>query len=95
MAIHGTADPMVPYGGGEGRGFAHINGPPVPELNALWRKVDQCQRPSETADGQVTTSTAACAGHRGVVLVTVGDGDHHWPDFATVKLWEFFAGHPR
>jgi polyhydroxybutyrate depolymerase len=30
-----------------------------------------------------------------VVLVTVGDGGHHWPDFATAKLWEFFAGHPR
>jgi polyhydroxybutyrate depolymerase len=94
MAIHGTADPNVPYGGGEGHGFAHINGPPVPELNALWRKVDQCQAPVETTDGEVTTSTAECAGHRGVVLVTVGDGGHHWPDFATAKLWDFFKAHP-
>jgi polyhydroxybutyrate depolymerase len=29
MTIHGTKDPLVPYGGGPGRGFAHINGPPV------------------------------------------------------------------
>jgi polyhydroxybutyrate depolymerase len=94
MAVHGTADPNVPYGGGEGHGFAHINGPPIPELNALWRKIDQCQSPTETTDGPVTTSTAGCADHRGVVLVTVGDGGHHWPDFATAKLWEFFAGHP-
>jgi len=95
MAIHGTADPMVPYGGGEGRGFAHINGPPVPELNALWRKIDQCQPPDVTTSGSVTTSTAGCADHRGVALVTVGDGGHHWPDFATAKLWEFFIDHPR
>ena len=86
---------MIPYGGGEGHGFAHINGPPVPELNAFWRKVDQCQPPAETTSGSVTTSTAGCAGNRGVALVTVGDGGHHWPDFATAKLWEFFAAHPR
>jgi polyhydroxybutyrate depolymerase len=95
MAVHGTADPMIPYGGGPGHGFAHINGPPVPELNALWRKVDQCQAPTESTDGQVTTSTAGCAEGRGVALITVADGGHHWPDFATAKLWEFFAGHHR
>jgi polyhydroxybutyrate depolymerase len=95
MAIHGTADPMVPYGGGPGHGFAHINGPPVPELNMFWRKVDRCQPPTEATNGSVTTSTAGCADDRGVALVTVGDGGHHWPDFATAKLWEFFAGHSR
>ena len=95
MAIHGTADPMVPYGGGPGRGFAHINGPPVPDLNAFWRKVDHCQTPAESTSGSVTTSTAGCADNRGVALITVGDGGHNWPDFATAKLWEFFAAHPR
>jgi polyhydroxybutyrate depolymerase len=95
MAIHGTADPMVPYGGGPGHGFAHVNGPPVPELNALWRKLDQCQAPGEATDGQVTTSTAGCVDGRSVALVTIADGGHHWPDFAAAKLWEFFAGHHR
>jgi polyhydroxybutyrate depolymerase len=95
MAVHGTADPVIPYGGGLGHGFAHINGPPVPELNALWRKIDQCQPPTESTDDQVTTSTAGCVEGRGVALVTVADGGHHWPDFATAKLWEFFAGHHR
>jgi polyhydroxybutyrate depolymerase len=94
MAIHGTADPLVPYGGGPGRGFARINGRPVTELNAFWRKVDQCQTPATTTTGSATTSTAACADNRGVVLITVGDGGHHWPDFATGKLWQFFAAHP-
>jgi polyhydroxybutyrate depolymerase len=95
IAIHGTADPLIPYGGGPGRGFAHINGPPIPELNAFWRKVDQCQPPLTTTSGPVSTSTAACAGNRSVVLITVDDGGHHWPDFATAKLWQFFAAHPR
>ena len=95
MTIHGTKDPLVPYGGGPGRGFAHINGPPVPESNAFWRKVDQCHTPVETTSGSVTTSTAGCPDNRSVVLVTVDGGGHHWPDFATEKLWQFFAAHSR
>jgi polyhydroxybutyrate depolymerase len=95
MAIHGTADPLIPYGGGPGRGFVHINGPPIPDLNAFWRKVDQCQAPSVTTNGSVTTSTAGCADNRSVLLVTIDGGAHHWPDFATQKLWQFFEAHPR
>lgn len=95
MAIHGTADPLIPYGGGPGHGFVHINGPPIPELNTFWRKVDQCQAPSVTTSGSVTTSTAGCADNRSVVLITIDDGGHQWPDFATAKLWHFFAAHPR
>jgi polyhydroxybutyrate depolymerase len=94
MTIHGTKDPLVPYGGGPGRGFAHINGPPVPESNAFWRKVDQCQTPVETTSGSVTTSTAGCPENRSVVLITVDGGGHHWPAFATDKLWQFFTAHP-
>lgn len=94
MAIHGTADPLIPYGGGPGRGFAHINGPAVPDLNAFWRNVDRCQAPAVTTTGSVTTSTAGCADNRSVVLITVDGGRHHWPDFATAKLWQFFAAHP-
>jgi polyhydroxybutyrate depolymerase len=95
MAIHGTADPLIPYGGGPGRGFVHINGPPIPGLNAFWRKVDQCQTPSTTTNGSVTTSTAGCPDNRSVVLITIDGGGHHWPDFATEKLWQFFAAHRR
>jgi len=95
MAVHGTADPNIPYGGGPGHGPAHIDGPAIPELNALWRNIDQCQPPTETTDGPVTTSAASCAQGRGVALVTVADGGHRWPDFATAKLWQFFDGHHR
>lgn len=90
--IHGTDDRLVPYGGGQG--FSVINGPSVPEANAFWRNVDQCGPPTVTATGGTTTSTAACADHRGVVLITVDGGGHDWPAFATQAIWQFFAAHP-
>lgn len=93
MHIHGTADRLVPYRGGQG--YSVINGPSVPDVNAFWRNVDRCGAPSASTDGPVTTSTAGCADNRGVVLVTIDDGGHDWPDFATQQLWGFFAAHPR
>ncbi|OBG34253.1 polyhydroxybutyrate depolymerase [Mycobacterium alsense] len=93
MHIHGTADRLVPYGGGPG--YSVINGPSAPDVNAFWRNVDRCGAPSTTTDGPVTTSTAGCAGGRGVVLVTIDQWGHDWPDFATPQLWAFFAAHPR
>ncbi|MBV9515533.1 MAG: polyhydroxybutyrate depolymerase [Mycobacteriaceae bacterium] len=95
MHIHGTADRLIRYEGGRGEGVAHVDGPPVPDLNAFWRNVDQCGAPVVVADGPLTTSTADCAANRSVVLVTVDGGGHEWPSFATQKLWEFFAAHPR
>jgi polyhydroxybutyrate depolymerase len=93
MHIHGTADPLIPYNGGQG--FSVINGPSVPEVNAFWRNVDRCGPPTATTSGLVTTLTAGCADNRSVVLITVHGGGHEWPPFATQTLWEFFAAHPR
>jgi len=95
MHIHGTADPLIPYGGGPGHGFVHLDGPPIQDINAFWRNVDHCASPAATTSGSVTTSTAGCPDNRRVVLITVDGGGHHWPDFATEKLWQFFAAHPR
>jgi polyhydroxybutyrate depolymerase len=95
MHIHGTADPLIPYGGGPGHGFVHIDGPPIQSTNAFWRNVDHCATPVVTTSGPVTTSTAGCPDNRSVVLITIDGGEHHWPDFATEKLWQFFAAHPR
>jgi polyhydroxybutyrate depolymerase len=93
MHVHGTADRLVPYAGGQG--FSVINGPSVPDVNAFWRNVDGCGAPAATTSGPVSTSTAACADNRGVVLITVDGGGHEWPGFATQALWQFFAAHPR
>lgn len=95
MHIHGTADRLIRYDGGRGAGFAHIDGLPVPEVNAFWRNVDHCAAPASSTAGRVTESTAACAEGRSVVLITVEGGGHEWPSFATQRLWEFFAAHPR
>jgi polyhydroxybutyrate depolymerase len=94
MHIHGTADRLIRYDGGPGMGVAHIDGPPVPDVNAFWRNVDQCAPPAVSTDGPVTTSTAGCADGRGVVLITVDGGGHEWPPFATQRLWDFFSAHP-
>ncbi len=94
MHIHGTSDRLIRYEGGEGAGVAHVDGPPVPEVNAFWRNVDQCGAPVVTTDGPLTTSTADCAGNRSVALISVDGGGHEWPSFATQRLWEFFATHP-
>lgn len=94
MHIHGTADRLIRYDGGQGTGVAHIDGPSVTDLNAFWRNVDQCGAPAATTDGPVTTSTAGCADNRSVALITVDGGGHGWPAFATQTLWQFFAAHP-
>jgi polyhydroxybutyrate depolymerase len=58
--IHGTADRNIPCHGGTGQGFAHIDGPPIPLLNASWRSIDRCAAPSVRVAGVVTTSVARC-----------------------------------
>jgi polyhydroxybutyrate depolymerase len=95
MHIHGNADRLIRYDGGQGAGVAHIDGPPVPDLNAFWRGVDQCAAPATTTDGPVTTSSADCPDGRSVVLKTVDGGGHEWPSFATAALWQFFVDHPK
>lgn len=77
--IHGTADRNIPYHGGTGQGFAHIDGPPIPLLNASWRSIDHCAAPSVRVAGVVTTSVARCPGGRAVELITIKGAGHQWP----------------
>ena len=67
--IHGTSDRLVPYTGGQGA--STVNGPSIPDVNAFWRKVDQCGPPDITTHAPITTSTAACADNRSVELITI------------------------
>jgi polyhydroxybutyrate depolymerase len=104
--IHGTADRLVPYDGGQGA--STVNGPSIPDVNAFWRKVNHCGPPDVTNKPPVTTSTAACADHRSVELITIEGGRHQWPGGttflerfgpqhalnATQTIWQFFAAHP-
>jgi polyhydroxybutyrate depolymerase len=105
--IHGTADRLVPYNGGQGA--STVNGPSIPDVNAFWRKVNQCGPPDVTTNPPVTTSTAGCADHRSVELITIQGGRHQWPGGttflekfgttthalnATQTIWQFFTAHP-
>ena len=105
--IHGTADKLVPYNGGQG--WSTVNGPSVPDVNAFWLKVDQCGAANVTTRPPLTTSTAACADKRSVELITIEGGKHQWPGGstflekrdptshqldATQTIWQFFAAHP-
>jgi len=105
--IHGTADKLVPYHGGNAS--SAVNGPPVPDVNAFWLKADQCGAPNITTSAPLTTSIAACADKRSVELITIDGGKHQWPGGstflekrdrtsheldATQTIWQFFAAHP-
>ena len=84
MAVHGTADPVVPYAGGPmvGRG-----GPSTivsaPELAERWRAINRCPGPlvGDPADtGEVKERAATgCADNTEVVLVEIVGGGHTWP----------------
>ncbi len=77
--IHGTADRRIPYDGSLGAGVNHIDGPPIPNLNATWRSVDHCAPPRTVTAGVVTTSVATCPQGRTVELITVAGAGHQWP----------------
>lgn len=88
MYIHGTADPIVPYKGGEmkmgARGFIASHD----EMMANWVKLDQCnpipiltQIPDNTQDGTTVTETKYTGGSHGseVVGYAINNGGHTWP----------------
>ncbi|MGC4108431.1 MAG: PHB depolymerase family esterase [Thermomicrobiales bacterium] len=77
--IHGLADTNVPFDGSRGEGFAQVDGPAVPQVISFWRQEDACATPTETIDGDVTTSIAACADGRAVELISIAGAGHQWP----------------
>ncbi len=103
IAIHGTADGIVPYEGGRIIGAATKPAPAATAVAERWASIDGCPN-SATTDvrGAVTTAAwAECAGGTQVRLVTVGGGGHNWflPVYgppngaldATVTVTEFFS----
>jgi len=84
MAVHGTADPVVPFEGGPmvGRGGAS-DILSAPALAERWREINRC--PGPLVDDPATTgdidemSAVGCAGGTEVVLVRINGGGHTWP----------------
>lgn len=90
--IHGTADQNIPYDGGQGTGFARIDGPAVPAVVASWRAVDRCPAAETSTSGAVARSVASCPDGRSVELVTIAGAGHQWPGAASKPLVQKLLG---
>lgn len=80
IAVHGTADEVVPYSGGRIQGGATRPAPPATAVVERWAELDGCPG-TRTAEvrGPVTFATwSGCGEGRGVRLVTVEGGGHNW-----------------
>jgi polyhydroxybutyrate depolymerase len=103
MEVHGTADPVVPFGGGTmlGRGgYSDIVA--APAMAERWRAVDGCPGPVEDvlpgAGAEVHRFTATgCVDGTEVVFVQIDGGGHTWPTAfdASQASGDFFANHLR
>ncbi|MGH9183621.1 MAG: extracellular catalytic domain type 1 short-chain-length polyhydroxyalkanoate depolymerase [Acidimicrobiales bacterium] len=107
IEIHGTDDPLVPYGGGPvapPEAVASEPVPPTPEVARRWADLDGCSGdPTTQSEGPVTTATwTECSAGTAVRLVSVEGGGHVWfaPGLgpangaidATNQIWSFFSG---
>ncbi|HEX4058413.1 MAG TPA: PHB depolymerase family esterase [Galbitalea sp.] len=90
--IHGLADQNIPFAGGEGDGYAKIDGPPVQTTIAQWRTIDSCSPPTSTLAGVVTTSIALCPSGNAVELITIAGAGHQWPGSAERPVLEKVLG---
>lgn len=80
LEIHGLEDTHIRFDGAPGTGFGStVKGPPVPEVIADWRKIDDCGPVATSSKGVVTTSVSSCQNGRSVELVTIADMGHSWP----------------
>jgi len=100
LQVHGTADSVVPYGGG----FMVGRGGPSDIVAATsmadrWRTFDGCPPPAEVGGAPVRRSVATgCAAGTEVDFVTIDGGGHIWPTGsfdASVASAAFFAAHGR
>jgi polyhydroxybutyrate depolymerase len=85
LAVHGTADQLVPFAGGPPSRPTPGNetwvNTSVADSVGFWVDHDGCRRPPvERTEGEVSTATyAGCARGSEVVLHTVAGGGHAWP----------------
>jgi polyhydroxybutyrate depolymerase len=102
LAIHGTADGVIPFAGGR----VQVDYAPFDEVMATWRSVDGCAGDQvRTIDGSSTTTAWTCAAGTVVAQRVVEGGWHQWPgspgahgpdgfDAARV-IADFFVAHSR
>jgi polyhydroxybutyrate depolymerase len=82
MAIHGTADHVVPYQGGVGMLFGYkVTAPSVSDTINYWVDRDGCSKTAERSENRqvVRDIYSGGAGGAEVCLYTVKDSGHVWP----------------
>jgi polyhydroxybutyrate depolymerase len=102
IAFHGKEDRAVPYNGGVGvDGIDFLS---VADSISFWVKLDGCNITPKTTTSHngniVETDYTGGIGCSEVVLITIGNGKHDWPNAAlpnqisaTDLIWEFFMKH--
>jgi polyhydroxybutyrate depolymerase len=103
LAIHGTADGVIPIAGGR----VDIPFSPLVEVMARWRRADGCDSASSVStDGPSTTTSWQCPDGTTVAMRVVQGGWHVWPGTPTGVggpdafdgsrvVADFFVAHPR
>jgi len=90
LFMNGTADPLIPYRGGQGTSrFAVPGFLSTPDTVRFWRKVDGCAEPDASAtelpdatredDSRVTRIESTCPPGMDVLLYRVDGGGHRMP----------------
>ncbi|OBH07976.1 esterase [Mycobacterium sp. E2699] len=88
LAAHGTADPLVPFNGGDVRGRGGVShSVAATAMVGMWRSVDGCRGDPATqvlpnvGDGTVVHrfDSTACAASTEVVFYQIDNGGHTWP----------------
>ncbi len=108
VAFHGTADPLVAYGGGQGVGAKFLpapngplgeplNGPgptDIPANAAAWAHRNGCgpQPQQRSIAADVTLTTYPCPPNATVELYSVLGGGHSWPGHRTIISPEPIVG---
>lgn len=95
LVIHGTADPMVPYAGGQGdtsltrTDFSSVASV-VRAFKAPWGALSESSRRIDRRDDgtAVVVTDYSKAGRVVVRLMTVEGGAHHWPGGRKARLTE-------
>ena len=79
--IHGTADAVVPYGGGVGNSVKNFSFASVKDTIDFWVTADQCPGTvTREESGPVVHETySPCSDGTAVELYTIQDGGHTWP----------------
>jgi len=104
IIFHGIADTHVLYYGGKAtEGSDLLDAKPVADAVNYWTEANRCQGKSQTvtsaAGNVITTSYDGCFANSDVVLNTIVNGEHAWPNetlngiSATDAAWEFFSKH--